>query len=62
MTHTVVMAEIAKLAKTATITHDLVIIVCTMVLLWYYVGCYMSATIKQSMNNKFMILRLKETT
>ncbi|MBF9314907.1 hypothetical protein GK675_04495 [Bifidobacteriaceae bacterium NR002] len=33
-----------------------------MVLLWHYVGCYMSATIKQSTNNKFMILSLKETT
>ncbi len=45
------IAEIANLAKTATITHDLVIIVCAMVLLWHYVGCQMSATIKQSMNN-----------
>ncbi|PKY96573.1 hypothetical protein CYJ58_07070 [Gardnerella vaginalis] len=33
-----------------------------MVLLWYYVGCCRSVIIKQGMNNKFMILRLKETT
>ncbi|EPI51336.1 hypothetical protein HMPREF1576_00373 [Gardnerella pickettii JCP7719] len=56
------MTEIAKITKTATITCDLVIIVCTMVLLWYYVGCCRSVIIKQSMNNKFMILSLKETT
>ncbi|RIY24690.1 hypothetical protein CJI51_07735 [Bifidobacteriaceae bacterium WP021] len=58
----VIVAVFANFAIFATITRDLVIIVCTMVLLWYYVGCCRSVIIKQSMNNKFMILRLKETT
>ncbi|PMC45893.1 hypothetical protein CJ214_02830 [Peptoniphilus lacrimalis] len=44
------------------ITCYFVIIVYTMVLLWHYVGCCRSVIIKQSMNNKFMILSLKETT
>ncbi|PMC44759.1 hypothetical protein CJ215_06265 [Gardnerella swidsinskii] len=57
----VIVAVFANFAIFATITRDLVIIVCTMVLLWYYVGCCRSVIIKQSMNNKFMILSLKET-
>ena len=53
------MAVFVIFAIFATITFDLVIIVCTMVLLWYYVGCCRSVIIKQSMNNKFMDFELK---
>ena len=58
----VIVAVFANFAIFATITCYFVIIVHTMVLLWYYVGCCRSVIIKQSMNNEFMILSLKETT